>query len=536
MNLDSPGTRAKFFPRNLVSLSRFLFSGHSPIIEVNPCAITMKKHYTFLTAAAIMLAVCRLGWVGHAASPPLNILLFTADDMHRNSLGCYGSTLEDISPNLDRFAREGLRFTNAHVNTAICEPSRKILASGLYGFNSGSMGFMPVREEIVTIQETLGAAGYMTGVIGKLVHSTPKYSYQWDYAFDRNDMGDGRNPTIYYERSVAFFEKCKAAGKSFYFMANSEDPHLPWYDPQIGPIRGAEVPTRLYMPEDVPVPSHLPDVPGIRVPLSHYYNSTKRCDDTFGKVLQALDESGMRENTLIVFLSDNGMATPFAKCNTYLASTRTPLLVQWPGVVKPGSRNDSLVAGVDFFPTVLDALGMKPLKKSDGRSLLPILHGKSSDSGRDYVFTQIDSKIDKAAIPMRCIQNKKYGYIYNLWARDGYYYRNNNEQAVMRTMEAAAVNNPAVLERVTMYRYRTLEELYDLENDPGCVKNLAQSPQYKPQLRALQQAMEKRMRSSGDPLLKAFRNRLDSQIVAEEFDRIYPNHNPVIKRAAWESY
>jgi hypothetical protein len=123
-----------------------------------------------------------------------------------------------------------------------------------------------------------------------------------------------------------------------------------------------------------------------------------------------------------------------------------------------------------------------------------------------------------------------------MWCRDGYYYRNNNEQAVMRTMEAAASNDPAVLERVNMYRYRSLEELYDLENDPGCLKNLAKMPGFKAQLGAMRKAMENRMESSGDPLLKAFRNRFNPKMVAEEFKRIYPDHNPVIKRAAWEKY
>lgn len=140
--------------------------------------------------------VVLLGSLSLGAKERLNILLFTADDLHRDSLGCYGSPVEDITPNLDRFAREGMRFDNAHVNTAICEPSRKILASGLYRFNSGSMGFMKVREDVPTIHEALGGTGYLTGVIGKLRHSTPKVSYEWDYAFGRADMGDGRNPTI----------------------------------------------------------------------------------------------------------------------------------------------------------------------------------------------------------------------------------------------------------------------------------------------------------------------------------------------------
>lgn len=470
------------------------------------------------------------------AKEPLNILLFTADDLHRDSLGCYGSPTEDITPNLDRFAQEGLRFDNAHVNTAICEPSRKILASGLYGFNSGSMGFMKVREDVPTIHEALGKADYLTGVIGKLRHSTPKVSYEWDYAFGRADMGDGRNPTIYYERTVAFLKMCKEAGKPFYFMANSEDPHLPWYDPEIGPIKGAEVPSRLYSPDEFPVPDHLPDIPGVRKALANYHNSTKRMDDVFGKVMQALDESGMRENTLIVYLSDNGIATPFSKCNTFLASTRTPFLVQWPGVVKPGSINDSLISTVDFAPTILEAVGLPALPKVDGRSLVSLFKNPKQDSGKAIVFTQVDSKVDGAAIPMRCVQNKNFGYIYNMWHRDDYYYRNNNEVDVMKAMEEAAENNPAIKARVLDYRYRSLEELYDLENDPGCLVNLVESPKHRSILESMRTTMEKRMEATGDPLLVAYQNRHDAEVVEAEFNRVYPDHNKVVRKRDWERF
>jgi len=374
-------------------------------------------------SSGICLLVLLIGTTGYAKEfPALNLLLFTADDLHRDSMGCYGSPVESITPNLDRFAREGMRFDNAHVNTAICEPSRKILASGLYGFNSGSMGFMNVRENVPIIHDILGDAGYLTGVLSKLSHSTPKGSYKWDYAFGQKDMGDGRNPTLYYERSRAFFDLCKDAGKPFYFMVNSDDPHLPWYDPKVGPVRGAEAPTRLYSPDEISVPDHLPDIPGVRKALANYYNSTKRLDDTFGKVMQALDESGMRENTVIVFLSDNGIATPFSKCNTFLASTQTPFLVQWPELVKPGSTNESLISSVDFAPTILDALNLPALPRVDGRSLVSVLKNPAKDSGESYVFTQIDSKVDGAATPMRCVQDKKFGYIYNMWHRDDYYY------------------------------------------------------------------------------------------------------------------
>ncbi len=319
-------------------------------------------------------------------------------------------------------------------------------------------------------------------------------------------------------------------------MANSEDPHLPWYDPEIGPVRGAEAPSRLYSPDEFPVPDHLPDIPGVRKALAHYYNSTKRMDDTFGKVMQALDESGMRENTLIVYLSDNGIATPFSKCNTYLASTRTPFLVQWPGVVKPGAINDSLIASVDFAPTILEALGLPALPRVDGRSLVSLLKDPSRDSGESFVFTQVDSKVDGAAIPMRCVQNKKFGYIYNMWHRDDYYYRNNNEVDVMRAMEEAAESDPVLKARIMQYRYRSLEELYDLENDPGCLVNLAESPEYRSIIESMRGKMEDTMDRTGDPLLNAFRNRHDARVIKDEFNRVYPNRNKVVKKKEWERF
>jgi len=458
--------------------------------------------------------------------PRPNILLITADDLHRESLGCYGSGAPDISPNVDAFVADGMRFNNAHVNNAICAPSRKAIGTGLYGHNSGAMGFMYANPQTVTIIERLRVAGYILGVLGKVGHSTPKQADTWDFSHKQSELGGGRSPTKYYEYCTEFFELCKAENKPFYFMVNSHDPHHPWYNPAVGTkYTDEELPSRLYSPNEFPVPYFLPDIQGVRDALANYYNSAKRFDDTFGKVIQALDESGFRNNTLVMFISDNGLATPFAKCNTYLGSTITPCFFQWPGVVRPGTVNESLVEMVDFFPTILDALALPPLEQTDGQSILPLLQHASGDTGREYVYTQIDSKAGAAAVPMRCIQNKKFGYIYNMWCKDDYRYRNNNEKDVMDAMEEAALTDPQIAARVQVYRYRTLEELYDLENDPGCLVNLIDTPEYAAQLEELRSAMLTRMQDSTDPLLRAFQNRYDLDIVREEFEKVYPDHS-----------
>jgi N-sulfoglucosamine sulfohydrolase len=453
----------------------------------------------------------------------LNVLLFTADDLGCDSLGCFGSTMPDISPHLDAFARESMRFENAHVNTAICMPSRSVLNTGRYSHNNGAMGFFKAFDSTPTIIETLSDAGYLTGVLGKVDHSTPKESITWDFSYDQSDLGHGRSPQKYASYCRDFFEACRNENKPFYLMVNSHDPHRPFYNPEEGPSGGAEVPSRLYDPDEIEVPGFLPDLPLVRKEVSWYYNSVKRLDDTFGAVMKVLQEAGHADDTLVAFLSDNGMAVPFAKCNTYFASTHTPWLTRWPGEAQGGSTCDDFISGIDFLPTVLDAIRLPMLDGMDGRSFVPLLKGEAEE-GRDFVFTQIDSKAGGAAVPMRCVQNKQFGYIFNMWVRDEYRYRNNNEGLCMKAMEEAAKDDPAIAERVRMHRYRVPEELYDLEADPDCLNNLMDDPAYEVQRDAMRAALKHQMEESRDPVLEAFENRASSDIVDRVFRATYPDH------------
>ncbi len=336
----------------------------------------------------------------------------------------------------------------------------------------------------------------------------------WDYHFDQKDLGNGRNPELYYQRSRTFLRQAKTARKPFYFMVNSHDPHRPYCNPN-KLTKGAAMPSRIYEPEDVDVPGFLPDLPGVRAELATYLNSTRRLDDTFGSVMQALKESGQVDNTLVLFITDNGIAVPFAKCNTWFHSSRSPLLIRWPKVVKPGTRDDThFVSVVDFFPTFMAAAGVKPPSGLDGRSFLPLLKGQTQ-SGRDYVFTQIDSKAGGAAVPMRCVQSDNYGYIYNPFSDGKYWYRNNNEGKTMAAMVKAAVTDTAIQKRVDLFRYRVPEELYDLKNDPNCLNNLMNDPDHAASLKTLQGKLVEHMTKTEDPMLAAFLNRTDRSKVDE---------------------
>ncbi|MCZ6793830.1 MAG: sulfatase [Planctomycetota bacterium] len=458
--------------------------------------------------AALLAGVADCPVFADEAPGRLNVLLFTADDLHAESVGTFAGKPEGLTPNLDRFTAEGMLFNRAHVNAAICAPSRAVIATGLYSHRSGAMGFMKAREDVPDLVTTLQSAGYLAGILGKVGHSTPKQSIQWDYQFDRKDLGNGRNPAIYYQRSEKFFEMTKQKGKPFYFMVNSHDPHRPYCDPA-KLTRDAAMPSKVYQPSDVVVPGFLPDLPGVRKELSHYLNSTRRLDDTFGRVLEALDDSGFAERTLVVFLSDNGIAVPFAKCNAWFHSTRTPLLVRWPGVVRPGSANrKDFVSGVDLFPTFLEATGVRGPADLDGRSIVPLLRGETQE-GRDLVFTQIDKKAGGDAVPMRCVQDGEYGYLYNPFSDGKHWYRNNNEGLCMKAMQQAAKSDPAIAARIDLFRYRVPEELYDLRKDPDCLVNLIARPEHKQTIDAMRARLRAWMERTRDPMLEAFLNKGD---------------------------
>ncbi len=453
----------------------------------------------------------------------VNVMLIVADDLGYEEVGCLGAT-KGLTPNVDKLAAQGVLFTHAYVNVAICMPSRGVLGTGRYGHNSGMVGFINCNKDVPTIMEVLQKNDYMTGILGKVKHSTPKADYKWDFVQDYRELGAGRSPQKYYNFSKQFFAKSKQAGKPFYFMVNSHDPHRPFQRP--GKFKkGSEEPSKWYKAKDVTVPSYLPDHPKVREDLTYYYNSVRRFDDTVGLALKALKESGMAKNTLVMLISDNGIPVPFAKCNTYLVSNKTPWIVRWPGKVKPGRVDKQhFISGVDYFPTVMAAIGIKPPEKLDGRSFLPLLEGKTQ-TGREYVFTQIDHKIgsgQNARYPMRSIQNKQYGYIFNAWSNGKKRYHNSNEKLTMEGMEDAAKSDPKVAARIKVYRYRTPEEFYDLQNDPGCTKNLINDSQYKQVIEDFQKRLRNWMVKYNDPLLPAFDQRGDAEAVLKVLNSTYP--------------
>jgi len=457
-----------------------------------------------------------------------NILLITADDLNWNSVGAYGCRTPECTPNIDALAADGVRFNYAHVTIAVCQPSRGALMTGRYPHKSGQEGFHHINgSDVPLVTEELRKAGYLNGILGKVGHSSPKQEFEWDFCEDMPELAWGRDAELYHDFMAQFLAMAKEQGKPFFLMANSHDPHRPFHgnDADLYGRQGITYPppSRVYAREEVEVPGFLPDIPEVRREIAEYAGSVRRCDDTVGRIIDALKEAGVYEDTLIMFLSDNGMAFPFSKTNCYLHSTKTPWIVCWPGRVAPGTVDDErFINGIDFMPTALEAAGVECPAGVDGTSFLGLLDSTSNNRQptsnaqvRTRVFTQFHQTAARRRYPMRCVQERRFGYIFNPWA-DGERVFLNESQAgrTFKAMQEAGENDSEIAARVQLFQYRVVEELYDFENDPDALHNLVDDPGYKDELDRLRGELEAWMVEHGDLALDAFRNRDSAEALA----------------------
>ncbi len=452
-----------------------------------------------------MLVASMLVGLANANESKTNILIVTVDDMSADSLGAFGCKLAETSPNIDQFAKRAMKFNRAHVHVGNCMPGRNIMWSGMFSHANGIEGFRQKKDiDYPVLCDLAKQAGYFTGIRGKVSHSTPYSPYAWDAVLDTDAKGKKyhiKDAASYGASMRAGIRLAAESGKPFCLMMNISDPHKPFYaqGKKGVTIEDRHVPSKVFTPDEVPVPGFLPDDAVIRKELAHYYSSVRRADDCFQQIMTALDDFG--GNTFVLFLSDHGMPLPFAKTQLYHHSTHTPLMVLWPGVTKPMTDNKHFVGAIDFIPTLLEVMGSQhpTPDKLHGRSFVSILRGEAQ-TDREHVILQYNENAGRNRHPMRGIQNANYLYLFNPWS-DG---KRKFATATTGTMTYAqmvkrAVKETRVAERLQLFDHRVLHELYDVENDPDCLVNLIGSEEHHDVVSDLQSKLHKELTRIGDP-------------------------------------
>ncbi len=431
-----------------------------------------------------------------------NIVLITADDLGWKDLGCCGNP--DVStPNIDRLAREGVRFSNAFVVASSCSSSRASLITGQYPHTNGVTALThrhPLRSLSPfhrTLPDLLGESGYTTALQGKW-HVAPYLPTSW-YGYDERLSGilPSSFPIRDSKQAVDFIRRNR--GNRFYlelnFMQNHRDD-----DGELHFASGFPVD-----PDKIGVPEYwaLPDSAEIREDIARFYSQTMEMDSLVGEVLQSLDDLELADGTMVIFVSDNGPPYPGNKMTLYDRGTGTPLLVRWPGTLESGRVVDHLVSSIDILPTILEALGIAIPEDVEGRSFLAMLRSDDSPATRDAVFSEMTYHAQY--LPTRAARTRSWKYIKNYSDIAVGLDQNQSDDWAHRLCELP--NQP-------WKRPRVEEELYDLETDPHEQTNLAEDERYAEPLRGLRALLRQHMIATKDPFLDApFINDYDAKMV-----------------------
>lgn len=438
----------------------------------------------FLVGTTALSLLAAVPGIAQTASLP-NIVLIVADDHGKDAIGAYGNPIVR-TPAIDALARDGIRFNRAFATVSSCSPSRASLLTGKPTHSMGMYGLQQVVHHFSTFDETdslplaLARQGYRTARVGKY-HVAPEGVFHFE-----KDLGEGKKAVIgtFGRSPVEMAEAARDfidADKPFFLYYATNDPHRAAPHTGVnsfGNIPGGYegAPPEEYDPSKVLVPDFLPDLPETRAEIAQYYQSVSRVDRGVERLVQILKATGKYDNTLILYLSDNGVAFPGAKATLYEPGICLPLIIKAPQA-KPayqGTATDALVSWVDLFPTLLDYAGKTENSEDDfkGRSFRALLDGRGYSPRRKIYASQTFHEI-QMYYPMRVVRTERFKLIWNLA------YPLDVRQAVDLKNSAtwkAAVKSPGDLygQRPLSKLLRRPEfELYDLQKDPAETSNLA---------------------------------------------------------------
>jgi len=481
---------------------------------------------------------------GQAQSPRPNIILILSDDNSVPHDGCHpneDTRTNNVTPNFEAFAAESMCFDRAYSTSPQCAPSRGSIFAGRNPVDIGITRFgQPARLDVRYFSDMLRAAGYWTGLEGRNHHlagregdpphvkkildetGLSRIQDRFDYV---NVFGTKNVPPAAIAAKVGQTLDKVPANKPFFLYFGFSQPHRPFVTPH------ADIDaSKLTLPPD------WPDLPAVRADYADMLSDVRGMDGQFGALMAMLKARGLMDNTIVVFMGDNGESMYRGKGTLYERGNHVPLIVRWPGVAKPGSRTAALASGIDLAETFLEAAGLQPDPHMTGKSLVPLLKGQTG-GGHDYVFSERGEHpgsitVSEGVDYMRSITGQRYKLIYNAQPNQPYspvdqggrflapdakqklttevlpaVARSEEERAlgawgaVVRAHAAKALS--PTIDRLYFQRPRPVFELYDLVDDPYELSNLAGKPELKATETTLREELDKWMVLSGDYLALA---------------------------------
>ena len=429
----------------------------------------------------LLALLCGLVLTATARTP--NVVLILADDFSHPDASVYGG--QAATPRMERLAREGMLFTRTFQAAPMCSPTRHALYTGLYPVRSGAWpNHTFVYDGVRSLAHYWSEQGVRAGFTGK-THINPLSAFPFEFL---SEAAKNKNPD--FAAVDRFLGECVAARQPFGLILASNEPHTPWDqgDPSA------------YPPDQLQLPPVLVDTPATRANFSKYLAEVTVFDRQVGEALDLLDKHGLADNTLVIVLTEQGNAFPFAKWTCYDVGVGSGMIVRWPGHVAPGSRSDALVEYIDIVPTLLAAAGLPVPADLDGRSFLPVLTG-ATNRHKEVVFSLHSSVgINNGPGPygIRSARDERYRYVRNLQPQTTFSNYATRQDWWQEWLTAAAAGDPDAVVAVRRYTTRPAEELYDSLRDPWNRHNLAADPAYAAVKQRLAAATDAWMAAQGD--------------------------------------
>ncbi|ACU62038.1 sulfatase family protein [Chitinophaga pinensis] len=428
-----------------------------------------------------------------AAQRQPNIVIFIADDLNQQDVGCYGN--RDVrTPNMDKLAAEGMQFKSAYAASPMCAPSRSVMFTGLYPFRNGSqMNHFTVRPNTRNLPQFLQKLGYRVVISGK-TDIFPLHNFPFEHIGEEfGKYAPIENRTDRKKETVNMIRT--------HFQDHPEQPiclivapwipHVPWF------------PNTDFDPQQIKLPDYLADTKETRKALTAYYQSIGVADKMLGEVMQAIEGAGVKDNTVTMFIADQGAQFPSAKWSVYDQGLRIPMIVRWPGKVMPGTVSDALVSLADLTPTLVDLAGGKAIDDLDGTSFKDVLLNKKKEH-HQYIFaeTSMEPHFWYNYTPSRTVITK-----------DGFHYIRNYHPGVrfithidkveqnefyFDSWIAGAATDPKTKFLLDRYSYHPPEELYDLNRDRKEFSNLIANPAYYSRTNELKKLLDKELSRQGE--------------------------------------
>ncbi len=427
--------------------------------------------------AALAIAVsCALSTAVRAAPRAPDVLLIIADDQTWHDVGCYGN--RDVrTPNIDRLATEGMRFTHAFTATAMCAPTRQQLYTGIFPVRNGAYpNHSRVKSGTKSVVHHLRALGYRVGLSGKK-HFGPHDSFPFE--------------TVPKGKIVEFVTR--DAEQPYCLIVASNSPHLPW---NAGDASA-------YDASKLTLPPWVVDTPETRVAFTKYYAEITDFDREVGECMRVVEMAGRADDTIFIYTSEQGGNFPRGKWTCYDTGLRTSLVMRWPRRVRAGAVSSAMVQYVDVVPTLIEAAGGEAIDGLDGRSFLAVLEGKAAEHN-DVVFGVHTTRgiiNGSPCYPVRSIRTRTHKLILNLQSDEPFRNittTNADKGGYWGSWVEKAKTDATAKRFVDGYQHRPPVELYDVVNDPFELRNLVDDPANKDLVAALRKRLEGWMQQQGD--------------------------------------